>query len=182
MRKTLVWRAISVCVLVAIALGAYRAGQYVSDQRERLAGMGIAARFSLDSQSALTSSDPFKVEQALWSEIGEIDATRRYGIEAPYGAMSASFDYAKLSELSRAQHDDTRAARLLDEAVKACSQLRSPNCNREALLGIVRHLATSPQSQTSGEPPLATGGSWPTARLDSLTRTSQALRASAHRD
>jgi hypothetical protein len=144
MRNTLVWCAISVCVLVAVALGAYKAGQYVSAQRERFAGMGIAARFSLDGKSALTSNDPFKVEQALWREIGEIDATRRYGIEAPYGALSVSFDYAKLSELSRAQHDDARATRLLDEAVAACSQPKSPNCNRDALLGIVRHLAASP--------------------------------------
>jgi len=137
-------RTISVCALLAVAIGAYETGQYVSAQRERFADMGTAARYSLDGKSALMSTDPFKVEQALWREIGEIDATKRYGIEAPYGAMSVSFDYAKLSELSRAQHDDARATRLLDEAVKACSQLKSPNCNREALLGIVRHLAASP--------------------------------------
>jgi hypothetical protein len=143
MRKTFVRYGISLVVLIAVALCAYETGQYVSAQWIKFADMGIAARFSLDSKSALTSTDSFKVEQALWREIGEIDATRRYGIEAPYGALSESFDYVKLSELSRAQHDYARATRLLDEAVNACSQSKTPNCNRESLLAIVRHLATT---------------------------------------
>jgi len=102
--------------------------------------MGAAARFSIDERAALTSSDPFKVEQALWLEIGEIDATQRYRIEAPHGALSASMDYARLSELSRAQHDDARATRFLEEAVAACNHLSSPNCTRETLLAIVRRV------------------------------------------
>ncbi len=52
--------------------------------------------------------------------------------------MTVALAYAKLSERARMQHAEVRAARLIDEAVVYCKDGRSPNCNHDALLAIVR--------------------------------------------
>jgi len=142
MTRSSIW-AVFCCLVLASAVGAYKVCRSLEAQSNKFAGLASYSKFWLANQPALTSSDDFKVEQALWREIGETEAAQRSGIVGQEGYMTVALAYATLSERARTQHDEGRAARLIDEAVVYCKGSRSPNCNHDALLAIVRHPAVN---------------------------------------
>ena len=142
MSRRIIW-AVFGCLVLASAIGAYKIGRSIEAQSNKFAGLASYSQFWLANQPALTSSDDFKVEQALWREVGETEAARRSGIVGSEGSMTIALAYATLSERARMQHAEGRATRLLDEAVASCKDVPSPNCNRDALLAIVRHPAVT---------------------------------------